>query len=151
MACHSLLQWTTFCQNCPPWPVHLGWPYTAWLSFVELDKFVVHVIILASFLWLWFQSVCPLMPSLSIYRLTWVSLTLDVGISSRPLQQSTAAASYLGCGIAPLGGHPWAWTWGSSSRRLLCHRIRHSFSAIKKNAFESVLMRWMKLEPIIQT
>ena len=25
------------------------------------------------------------------------------------------------------------------------------YSAIKKNAFESVLMRWMKLEPIIQT
>ena len=24
-------------------------------------------------------------------------------------------------------------------------------SAIKKNAFESVLMRWMKLEPIIQS
>ena len=27
----------------------------------------------------------------------------------------------------------------------------HSNSAIKKNAFESVLMRWMKLEPIIQS
>ena len=26
-----------------------------------------------------------------------------------------------------------------------------SYSAIKKNAFESVLMRWMKLEPIIQS
>ena len=25
-----------------------------------------------------------------------------------------------------------------------------SYSAIKKNTFESVLMRWMKLEPIIQ-
>ena len=25
------------------------------------------------------------------------------------------------------------------------------FSAIKKNIFESVLMRWMKLEPIIQS
>ena len=25
------------------------------------------------------------------------------------------------------------------------------YSAIKKNAFESVLMRWMKLEPIIQS
>ena len=25
------------------------------------------------------------------------------------------------------------------------------FSAMKKNAFESVLMRWMKLEPIIQS
>ena len=31
MVCHSLLQWTTFCQNSPPWPIHLGWPYTAWL------------------------------------------------------------------------------------------------------------------------
>ena len=26
-----------------------------------------------------------------------------------------------------------------------------SYSAIKKNAFESALMRWMKLEPIIQS
>ena len=25
------------------------------------------------------------------------------------------------------------------------------YSAIKKNAFESVLMRWMKLEPIIES
>ena len=25
------------------------------------------------------------------------------------------------------------------------------FSAIKKNTFESILMRWMKLEPIIQS
>ena len=25
------------------------------------------------------------------------------------------------------------------------------YSAIKKNAFESVLIRWMKLEPIIQS
>ena len=30
-------------------------------SFIELDKAVVHVIRLVSFLWLWFQSVCPLM------------------------------------------------------------------------------------------
>ena len=32
VVCHSLLQWTTFCQNSPPWPVHLGWPYMAWLT-----------------------------------------------------------------------------------------------------------------------
>ena len=31
VVCHCLLQWTTFCQNSPPWPVCLGWPYTAWL------------------------------------------------------------------------------------------------------------------------
>ena len=30
---HSLLQWTTFCQNSPPWPVCLGWPYTAMAIF----------------------------------------------------------------------------------------------------------------------
>ena len=42
----------------------------AWLSFIELDKAVIHVIRLASCLWLWFQSVCPLMPSLSTYHLT---------------------------------------------------------------------------------
>ena len=35
VVCHSFLQWTMFCQNSPPWPVHLGWPYTAWL-FVSL-------------------------------------------------------------------------------------------------------------------
>ena len=79
VVCHSLLQWTTFCQISPPWPVHLGWPHMAWLSFIELDKAVVHVIRLASFLWVWFQCVCPLMPSWNTYHLTWVSLTLDVG------------------------------------------------------------------------
>ena len=30
VVCHFLLQWTTFCQNFPPWPIHLGWPYMAW-------------------------------------------------------------------------------------------------------------------------
>ena len=29
--CYSLLQWTTFCHNSLPWPIHLGWPFTAWL------------------------------------------------------------------------------------------------------------------------
>ena len=43
MVCHSLLQWTTFCQTSPPWPSHLGWPQTAWLSFIKLDKAVVCV------------------------------------------------------------------------------------------------------------
>ena len=79
VVCHSLLQWTTFCQTSPPWPTHPGWPHMAWLSFIELEKAVVHVIRLTSFLWLWFQCVCPLMPSRNTYHITWVSLTLDVG------------------------------------------------------------------------
>ena len=31
VVCHSFLQWTMFCQNSPPQPVCLGWPYMAWI------------------------------------------------------------------------------------------------------------------------
>ena len=63
-------------STCPACP---GWPHMAWPSFIELDKSAVCVIRLVSFLWLWFQCVCPLMLSHNTYRLTWVSLTLDEG------------------------------------------------------------------------
>ena len=36
-------------------------------------------------------------------------------------------------------------------RKLLYIYIMEYYSAIKKNTFESVLMRWMNLEPIIQS
>ena len=107
VVCHSLLQWTTFCQPSPPWPARLGWSHRAWLSFIELDKAVVCVIRLASFLWLWFQCVCPLMPSHNTYRLTWVSLTLDVGYLF------TAAPVKGSCCSLP-------WTRGSSSWPCFC-------------------------------
>ena len=38
-----------------------------------------------------------------------------------------------------------------SSRKLWYIYTMEYYSAIKKNTFESVLMRWMKLEPIIQS
>ena len=48
---HFLLQWATFCQNSPPCPICLGYPYTGMAhSFIELEKAVVHVINLISFL-----------------------------------------------------------------------------------------------------
>ena len=106
VVCHSLLQWTTFCQNSPPRPVCLGWPYMAWLSFIELDKIMFHVIRLVSFLRLWFQSACPLMPSLSTYHLTGVSLTLDVGYLFM-----AALAKRSCCSLS--------WMWGISSWPLL--------------------------------
>ena len=31
VVCHCLLQWTTFCENSPLWPVHLRWPCMACL------------------------------------------------------------------------------------------------------------------------
>ena len=54
--------------------------YLAKLYQYELDKTVFLVWLdWLVFLWLWFQCVCPLMPSCNTYHLTWVSLTLDVG------------------------------------------------------------------------
>ena len=113
VVCHSFLQWTTFCQTSPPWPAHLGWPHTAWLSFIELDKAVVHVIRLTSFLWLWFQCVCPLVtPTVLLgFLLPWTW-----GISSRLLQPSAATTPYLGWGVSPHGCPSWPWTWSSSSQ-----------------------------------
>ena len=45
-------------------------------------------------------------------------------------------------------GCPLAEEW---IRKLWYMYTMEYYSAIKKNAFESVLMRWMKLEPIIQS
>ena len=36
-------------------------------------------------------------------------------------------------------------------RKLVVHITMEYYSAVKKNTFESVLMRWIKLEPIIQS
>ena len=74
-------------------------------SATELNWTVVHMIRLASFLWWLFQSVCTLMPSLSTYCLTGVSVTLDVGYLFR-----AAPAKHSCCSL------PWA--WGISSRLL---------------------------------
>ena len=82
------------------------WPHVAWPSFIELDKFVVHVIRLASFLWFWFQSVCLLLPSLSVYHFTWVSLTLNAGYLFM-----AAPTKHTFCSLP--------WTWGMSSGVLL--------------------------------
>ena len=116
VVCHSLLQWTTFCQTSPPWPICLGWPHMAWISFTELDQAVVHVIRLASFLWLWFQCVCPLMPSHNTYLLTWVSLALDVGylFMAAPAKHSRCPLPWRE--VSPQSLPSWPWMWSSSSR-----------------------------------
>ena len=36
-------------------------------------------------------------------------------------------------------------------KKAVVHIHMEYYSDIKKNAFESVLMRWMKLEPVIQS
>ena len=111
VVCHSLLQWTTFCQTSPPWLSHLGWPHMAWLSFTELDKAVV--------LWSdWLVSCdygfsvsalwCPLAtPTILLgFLLPWTW-----GISSWLLQQSIDAAPYLGRWVSPHSHPSWPWRW----------------------------------------
>ena len=36
--CHSLLQWITFCQNSPPWPIHLGWSDISSVQFSSVQS-----------------------------------------------------------------------------------------------------------------
>ena len=62
VVCHSVLQWTTCCQNSTPWPVCLGWPYTAWLivsmSWKSLWSMWSVWLVFCDY---GFHSVCPLM------------------------------------------------------------------------------------------
>ena len=93
-------------------------------SFIELDKAVVHVIRLVTFLWLCFQSVCPLKPSPSDYHLTEVSLTLDMGYLL-----SAAPRSAL-CSQETVKKPILSWWWlvvelrnGESNNEVLCGQI----------------------------
>ena len=70
--------------------------------------------VLVVLVWLWSALWCPLAtPTVLLGFLlpgTW-------GISSRLLQQSAAAAPYLGQGVSyHVGHHPWPQAWGSSYR-----------------------------------
>ena len=41
VGCHSLLQWTTFCQNFQLWPVCHGWASMAWV--IALSSYISHL------------------------------------------------------------------------------------------------------------
>ena len=78
----------------PSWVAPHG---MAWFHWVRHD--CGPVIRLAGFLWLWFQSVCPLMPSQNTYHLTWVSLTLDIGylFTAAPAKRSRCSLPWTRC------------------------------------------------------
>ena len=95
VVCHSLLQWTTFCQTSPPWPTCLGWPHRAWLSFIKLDKL--------SSVWADWLVVCDCGFSLSALWCPLASPTVLLGfllpwtwVSLHSCSSSVAAAPYLG-------------------------------------------------------
>ena len=57
---------------------------------------------------------------------------------------SSYSSNYIGHFKIPLSADKWI-------RKLWYIYTVEYYSFIKKNSFESVLMRWMKLEPIIQS
>ena len=95
---------STFCQLSPPWPAHLGLLQDRnGLSFIELDKAVVIV-------WLDWLVFCEY--GFSVSALCWPLATPTIFLefllpwASRLLQQSTAAAPYLGWGVSPPAALP---------------------------------------------
>ena len=99
-------------MTCPSWVAP-----RAWLSFIELDKAVVLVwldwLVFCEYGFSVFALWCPLAtPTVLLgFLLPWMW-----GISSRLLQQSAAAAPYLGWGESPHSRPSWPWTWSNSSR-----------------------------------
>ena len=101
--------WATFGQTSPPWPVRLGWPHTAWLSFTELDKAVVlwsHWLVSCDYGFsvpaLWYRHATPTVLLGFLWPWTWgvssrLLLTLDEGYLF------TATPPDLERGVAPLG------------------------------------------------
>ena len=121
VVCHSLLQWTTFCQISPPWPARLGLPHGHGLV-SELDKAVVLVwldwLVFCEYGFSVFVLWCPLAtPTVLLgFLLPWTW-----GISSRLFQQSAAIAPYLGRGVSPYRRPSWPSTWDSSSGPACAH------------------------------
>ena len=108
VVCYSLLQWTILSDLSTM--THPSWvARRAWLGFIELDKAVVLVWLDWLIFWVWFQCVCPLMPSCNTYHLTWVSLTLGVGylFSAAPAKRSLCCLSWTKDISSPWGDQNW--------------------------------------------
>ena len=106
---HILSELST--MTCPSWVALHGM-----VNFIELDKAVLHLIWLTRFLWLCFLSVFRLMPSLSDYCLSGVSLTLDVGYVLYVFRASPAKHDHCS----------FSWTWGISSQPLATPVLKSS-------------------------
>ena len=106
-------------MTCPSWVAP-----RAWLSFSELDKAVVLV-------WLEWLVFCDYGFSVSVLWCLLATPTILLGfllpwawgISSRLLQQSAAAAPYLGREVSPHWCPSWPWTWSRSSRPSSTHAV----------------------------
>ena len=105
--CHSLPHWTMFCQNSPPWTVHLCWSCMAWsrvsLSYSRLWSMwsfwfsVIVVFSLSAFWCLRIRGLCKLP-----YGKDWLWGKLGLALAGRAmLSKSLIQFSADGWGCAP--------------------------------------------------
>ena len=101
-------------------------------------------------------------PGLISFRMDWLGFLAVQGTLKSLLQHHSSKASILRRStffILQLS-HPYMttgktialtrWTFVDKVMSLLFNMLSRLVSAIKRNTFESVLMRWMNLEPIIE-
>jgi len=90
-------------------------------------------------------------PGLISFRMDWLDLLAVQGTLKSLLQHHSSKASTLRCSafftVQP--SHPYMTT--GKTIALTRRTFVDKDSAIKRNTFESVLMRWMNLEPIAQS
>ena len=86
---------------------------------------------------------------LQLYYIHWLALhTKETRIERDTCTPMFIAAMFI---IARTWKQPWCPSADEWIRKLwYIYTMEYINSAIKKNTFESVLMRWMRLEPIIQ-
>ena len=84
------------------------------------------------------------------FRMDWLDLLAVQATLKSLLQHHSSKASILWCSafFTVQLSHPYMTTGKTIA---LTRWTMEYYSAIKKNSFESVLMRWMKLEPILQS
>ena len=102
-------------------------------------------------------------PGLISFRMDWLVLLAVQGTLKSLLQHHSSKASILRCSAGCISlqskGLPRVFSNNTIQKRQFFgtqlssqyEKAMEYYSAIKKNSFESVLMRWMKLEPIIQS
>ena len=86
-----------------PYPNSKNWSWSIIYLYLLMESHWVRqgcgpsVIRLTSFLWVWIQCVCPLMPSCKTYRLTWVSLTFGMGylFTAAPAKHSHCSLPWM--------------------------------------------------------
>ena len=90
-------------------------------------------------------------PGLISFRMDWLDLLAVQGTLKSLLQHHSSKASILqhSAFFTVQLSHPYMTT--GKTIALTRRTFVGNYSAIKKNTFESVLMRWMKLAPIIQS